>query len=41
MADTATSIPPRGIGTLQLSDFWKGLIKTLAGLLVRYYNRNN
>lgn len=34
MGETASSIPPGGIGTLQLSDFWKGLIKTLAGLIV-------
>lgn len=34
MGETTSSIPPTGIGTLQLSDFWKGLIKTLSGLLV-------
>lgn len=34
MGETTTSIPPGGIGTLQLSDFWKGLIKTTAGLVV-------
>ena len=34
MAETASSVPPSGIGELHLSDFFKGLIKSIAGLLI-------
>lgn len=35
MSQSATTIPPKaGIGTLQWSDLFKGLIKSIAGLLV-------
>jgi hypothetical protein len=34
MSETASSIPPSGLGSLKWSDLWKGLIKTVSGLLV-------
>jgi len=34
MAETTSSVPPSGIGQLHLSDLFKGLIKSIAGLLI-------
>lgn len=34
MGETSNTVPPGGIGKLQWSDLWKGLIKGMAGLLV-------
>jgi hypothetical protein len=34
MAEAASSVPPSGIGQLHLSDFFKGLIKSVAGLFI-------
>lgn len=34
MGDAASTIPPGGIGKLQWSDLWKGIIKSISGLLV-------
>lgn len=34
MGETSNTIPPGGIGKLQWSDLWKGIIKSLSGLVV-------
>jgi len=34
MAENTSSVPPSGIGQLHLSDFFKGLIKSISGLLI-------
>lgn len=31
---TATLIPPKGLWSLQLRDFWKGFIKSCGGLII-------
>lgn len=34
MAEITATIPPKGLGSLQWSDLLKGLVKSVAGLLV-------
>ncbi len=34
MGQTATTIPPSGIGKLQFQDFLRGLVKSTSGLLI-------
>jgi len=34
MGDSTSRVPPSGIGQLRWSDLWKGLIKSVSGLLV-------
>lgn len=38
MSEIATTIPPKGLGTIQLSDFWKSLlIAALSNILLSLY----
>lgn len=38
MSENATTIPPKGLGTLKLSDFWKSLlIAALSNVLLSLY----
>lgn len=34
MGETATTIPPKGLGSISLRDFWKGALVTVFGHLV-------
>lgn len=34
MGQTATKVPPSGIGRLQLADLWKGFIKATGGIFL-------
>jgi hypothetical protein len=38
MAEQATTIPPKGLGTIKLSDFWKSLLlAALSNILLSLY----
>lgn len=38
MGETATTVPPKGLGSLQLSDFWKSLfLAAIVNILLALY----